>query len=72
MDVKAFWNLLEPGASAPIESSDLDMWPSLYALQASAAISLKRLADALREPNEYGEVGTAAVAGAIVRGLRGS
>jgi hypothetical protein len=37
---------------------------------ASIAISLKRIADALNSPNEYGEVGSAAVAGAIVRGVR--
>ena len=36
----------------------------------SFAISLKRIADALNEPNEYGEIGSAAIAGAIVRGLR--
>ena len=36
----------------------------------SIAFSLKRIADALQEPNEYGEVGGAAVAGAIARGLR--
>lgn len=38
---------------------------------ASIAISLKRIADALNEPNAYGEVGSAALAGAILRGLRG-
>lgn len=38
---------------------------------ASIAISLKRIADVLGEPNAWGEVGTAAIAGAIVRGLRG-
>jgi len=37
----------------------------------SIAMSLKRIADAMQEPNEYGEVGTAAIAGAILRGLRG-
>lgn len=37
---------------------------------ASIAISLRRIADALNSPNAYGEVGSAAVAGAIVRGLR--
>jgi hypothetical protein len=36
----------------------------------SIAISLKRIADALNSPNEYGEVGSAAMAGAIARGLR--
>lgn len=38
----------------------------------SIAISLRRIADALDSPNAYGEVGSAAVAGAILRGLRGS
>ncbi len=32
---------------------------------------LARIADALNEPNEYGEVGSAALAGAILRGLQG-
>ncbi len=36
----------------------------------SIAMSLKRIADALQEPNEYGEVGGAAIAGSIKRGLR--
>jgi len=36
----------------------------------SIAVSLKRIADALNEPNAYGEVGSAALAGAILRGLR--
>lgn len=35
----------------------------------SAAISLKRIADALQEPNEYGEIGGAAIAGSVRRGL---
>lgn len=39
-------------------------------VELSFAISLKRIADALNEPNAYGEVGSAAIAGAIVRGLR--
>lgn len=37
---------------------------------ASIAISLKRIADAMQEPNEYGEVGGAAIAGAVSRSLR--
>jgi hypothetical protein len=37
---------------------------------ASISISLKRIADALNSPNAYGEVGSAAIAGAIMRGLR--
>jgi hypothetical protein len=37
---------------------------------ASIAISLKRIADAINSPNAYGEVGSAAIAGAILRGLR--
>lgn len=36
----------------------------------SIAISLRRIADALNSPNEYGEVGSAALAGSILRGLR--
>lgn len=36
----------------------------------SIAISMKRIADALNEPNEFGEVGSAALAGSIARGLR--
>lgn len=36
----------------------------------SIAISLKRIADAMQEPNEYGEIGGAAIAGAIARSLR--
>lgn len=40
-------------------------------IRLSIAISLKRIADALNEPNAYGEVGSAALAGAILRGLRG-
>lgn len=37
----------------------------------SIAISLKRIANALNEPNSFGEVGTRALSGAIVRGLNG-
>ena len=36
----------------------------------SIAVSMKRIADALNEPNEYGEVGGAAIAGSIKRGLQ--
>lgn len=39
-------------------------------LLASIAVSLKRIADAMQEPNAYGEVGGAAISGAILRGLR--
>jgi hypothetical protein len=38
---------------------------------ASIAISLKRIADALQEPNAYGETGTEAIANSITRGIRG-
>lgn len=38
---------------------------------ASIAVSLKRIADAMNSPNDYGEVGSAALAGAISRALRG-
>lgn len=41
------------------------------ATKISIAISLKRIADALNDPNEYGEVGSTALSGAILRGLRG-
>ena len=37
----------------------------------SIAISLKRIADAFNEPNAYGEVGSAAIANSIARGIRG-
>jgi hypothetical protein len=37
----------------------------------SIAISLKRIADAMQAPNEYGEVGGAAIAGSIRRALQG-
>lgn len=37
---------------------------------ASIAISLRRIADALNAPNEYGEIGSEALSGAITRGLR--
>lgn len=36
----------------------------------SIAISLKRIADALSEKNEYGEGPAAAIGGSIKRGLR--
>lgn len=36
----------------------------------SIAISLKRIADAMQSPNEYGEIGGEAIAGAISRSLR--
>jgi hypothetical protein len=50
--------------------------PDITALDRDAtltpiAISLRRIADALNEPNAYGEVGTAAISGAILRGLEG-
>lgn len=37
----------------------------------SIAISLKRIADAMTSPNEFGEVGSEAIQGAIKRGMRG-
>ena len=54
--------LLEKGArsTTPLE----------IAAQVSIAISLKRIADALNDPNDHGEVGSAALAGAIYRGLK--
>lgn len=36
----------------------------------SLVVDIKRIADAMQEPNEYGEVGPAAISGAILRGLR--
>lgn len=56
---------LEPGSELSADNGDVQT----HAL-VSIAFSLKRIADALNSPNEYGEVGSAAVAGAIVRGLR--
>ncbi len=44
--------------------------PTVETTLLSIAVSLKRIADALQEPNEYGEVGGAALAGAISRSLR--
>lgn len=55
-------DLFEPEA---VESFDKE-----FQLQASIAISLKRIADALTSPNEFGEVGSEAIYGAIKRGLR--
>lgn len=49
---------------------DVAMLDRELATLASIAISLKRIADALNEPNDYGEVGSAALAGAILRGLK--
>ena len=34
--------------------------------------NMKRIADALHEPNAYGEVGSAALANSIARGLAGN
>lgn len=42
-----------------------------YTPLVSIAISLKRIADALNTCNEYGEVGSEALANSIMRGLRG-
>ncbi len=56
----------EPGAELHAAPGDVQM----HAL-VSIAYSLKRIADAMQEPNEYGEIGGAAIAGAIARGLRG-
>lgn len=60
---------------SPYHNTLIRMEPDLTmvaegAALASIAISLKRIADALDSPNEYGEVGSAAMAGAILRGLR--
>ena len=43
--------------------------PADAAIQFSIAISLKRIADAMTEPNEYGEAGSRAIYGAISRAL---
>lgn len=56
---------MEPGSEMQAENGDTQTHAIV-----SIAMSLKRIADALQEPNEFGEVGSAAVAGAIVRGLR--
>lgn len=55
----------ERGSELSAESGDVQTH-----MLVSIAISLKRIADAMQEPNEYGEVGGAAVAGAIARSLR--
>lgn len=39
-------------------------------LLGSIAMSLKRIADALSKPNEFGEIGDAAIAGSIKRGMQ--
>lgn len=56
---------LEPGSEFLASNGDVQAH-----VLASIAISLKRIADAMQSPNEYGEVGGAALAGAISRGLR--
>lgn len=56
---------MEPGSEMHAENGDVQTHAIV-----SIAMSLKRIADALQEPNEFGEVGGAAVAGAIARGLR--
>lgn len=61
---------MEPEAKAKFEGSfESVQYDSGLAL-VSIAISLKRIADAMQSPNEYGEVGGAAIAGAIARSLR--
>lgn len=50
---------LEPGPDPINDSSAL----------VSIAISLKRIADALSEPNAYGEIGSQALSNSILRGL---
>ena len=58
-------------AANQFAASEIDYGTTMAAAAISAAVSLKRIADALNSPNEYGEVGSVAIAGAIVRGLRG-
>lgn len=53
---------------ANTDSSTLD---TEARIQLSIAISLKRIADAMTEMNEYGEVGGKLLSRAIVNGLRG-
>ena len=57
---------MEPGSECYADNGDI----KTHAI-ASIAMSLKRIADAMQESNEYGEVGGAAISGAILRGLRG-
>ena len=57
--------LLEPSSEFYADNGDVQTRALV-----SIAFSLKRIADALQEPNEYGEIGSAAMAGAIARGLR--
>ena len=56
---------LEPGSELHADNGDFQT----HAL-VSIAFSLKRIADAMQSPNDYGEVGGAAIAGAISRSLR--
>jgi hypothetical protein len=58
---------LEEGSALLAENGD----NQTHAL-VSIAFSLKRIADAMQTSNEYGEVGSAALAGAISRSLRGT
>lgn len=66
----ATWERMEPDVRVSTGIGDDSPIIEAESL-ASIAISLARIADALCSPNAYGEVGSAAVAGAIVRGLRG-
>lgn len=59
-------NQLEPGSEFYADNGDC----KTHAI-VSIAMSLKRIADAMQAPNEYGEIGGAAISGAILRGLRG-
>jgi len=63
---------------AEIRNADFEASPSkmlnvveIFAVELNrTANALERIAAAFNEANEYGEVGSAAVAGAIARGLR--
>jgi len=51
------------------EAQDIYNVSSEHGIQASIAISLKRIADAMERTNEYGEFGSEAISGSIRRGL---
>ena len=55
---------------AALEPAALPMASHAIGATLSIAISLKRIADALNSCNEYGEVGSEALANSIARGLR--
>lgn len=63
-------NALEPDAVAAAGEKGSAEEKMAAASVISIAISLKRIADAFETTNEYGEHGSAAISGSILRGLR--